>query len=104
MGVRDSSIFFPVAERIDILCRSREKGNVPFWLFSPRRTKTSTDPTRDERTKKGERERERDRERRWTGMVKALLHGRIHRENGSSPSVAIVASRVKKVHVIHAFR
>ena len=30
MGVRDSSIFFPVAERIDILCRSREKGNVPF--------------------------------------------------------------------------
>ncbi|KAK1126404.1 hypothetical protein K0M31_005042 [Melipona bicolor] len=42
-------------------------------------------------------EKERDRERRWTGMAKALLRGRIHRENGSSPSVAIVASRVEKV-------
>ena len=37
-------------------------------------------------------------------MAKALLHGRIHRENGSSPSVAIVASRVEKVHVIHGPR
>lgn len=60
--------FSRTSKRIDILCRSREKGNVPFvvsWLFSPGRTKTSVDPTRSriERGREREGEKEKKRER-----------------------------------------
>lgn len=59
--------FSRTSKRIDILCRSREKGNVPFvvgWLFSPGRTKTSVDPTRsriDRGRERGEEEKKRER-------------------------------------------
>ena len=68
--------FSRTSKRIDILCRSREKGNVPFvvsWLFSPGRTKTSVDPTRSRI--------ERGREREWRSFV---TRQNSSEENGSS--------------------
>lgn len=79
--------FSRTSKRIDILCRSREKGNVPFvvgWLFSPGRTKTSVDPTRSriERGREKERRgREKEREREWRSFV---TRQNSSEENGSS--------------------
>lgn len=77
--------FSRTSKRIDILCRSREKGNVPFvvgWLFSPGRTKTSVDPTRSRIERGREKERRgREKEREWRSFV---TRQNSSEENGSS--------------------
>lgn len=78
--------FSRTSKRIDILCRSREKGNVPFvvgWLFSPGRTKTSVDPTRS-RIERGRERGEEEKKRERVDGESFVTRQNSSEENGSS--------------------